>query len=93
MLIEAVQGFQDYEHDKRWRVPGERWEVTPARFEAINSTKWGVLAKAVEEAPVAPKRKGRPTKAELLAEAEELGIEVPEGATNPQIHALIKEAR
>ena len=36
---------------------------------------------------------GRPTKAELTAEAESLGIEVPEGATNPEIKALIDEAK
>lgn len=94
MLIEAVQGFQDYEHNKLWRKPGERWEVTPQRFAAINSTKWGILAKAVDEPEAKPKaKKGRPTKAELLAEAKELGIEVPKGATNPEIYALIKGAK
>lgn len=93
MLIEAVQGFQDYEHNKRWREPGERWEVTPERFTAINSTRWGILAKAVPEEPKATKVKGRPNKAQLLATARELGIEVPEGATNPQIARLIEEAR
>ena len=41
----------------------------------------------------APARKGRPTKAELLAEAEALGIDVPEKATNPEISKLIEEAR
>jgi len=39
-----------------------------------------------------PARKGRPTKAELLAEAEELGIDVPERATNAEISKLIEEA-
>ena len=38
-------------------------------------------------------RKGRPTKAELIAEAEALGIEVPAKATNPEIAAIIEEAR
>ena len=91
MLIECVQGFQDYEHNKLWRKPGDRWEVTPERFAAINATKWGVLAKAVEEPKT--KKKGRPTKAELMAEAEALGIEVPKGATNPEIYKLIEEAK
>jgi len=89
MLIECVKGFEDYENDNRWREPGERWEVTPERFAAINGTHWGVLAKAVET----PKKKARPTKAELVAEAEGLGIEVPKGATNSQIAKLIEEAR
>ena len=103
MLIEAVQGFQDYEHNKLWRKPGDRWEVTPERFAAINATRWGVLAKAVEqpdgEPAVEPDKqavldwlKSRPTKPELLAKAAELGIEVPKKATNPQIAKLIEEA-
>ena len=89
MLIECVKGFEDYENDRRWREPGERWEVTPERFAAINATKWGVLAKAVEE----PKKKARPTKAELVAEAESLGIKVPKNATASRIEKLIEEAR
>ena len=40
----------------------------------------------------AAKKGGRPTKAELLAKAEALGVDVPEGATNPQIAELIDEA-
>ena len=99
MLIEAVQGFQDYEHNKRWRKPGERWEVTPERFAAINATRWGVLAKAVED-PCAgsPKQevlkwlKTRPNKAKLMEKAASLGIDVPKDATNPQIAKLIEEA-
>ena len=43
--------------------------------------------------PSAPARKGRPTKAELIAEAESLGIDVPEKATNQEISKLIEEAR
>lgn len=89
MLIECVKGFQDYEHDSRWREPGERWEVTPERFAAINATQWGVLAKAVD----APVKKARKTKAELVAEAESLGIEVPKGATAAKVAQLIEEAR
>lgn len=69
MLIEAVQGFQDYENDNVWRKPGERWEVTPDRFVAINSTRWGILAKAVEEPKPAPKRKTRTTRAKKAEEA------------------------
>ena len=38
------------------------------------------------------KKGGRPTKAELIARLEELGVEAPEGATNPQLKALIDEA-
>ena len=40
-----------------------------------------------------PKKGGRPTKAELLEEAASLGIEVPAGATNPEIAGLIREAK
>ena len=52
-------------------------------------------AKAPAPAPAKakPKKSGRPTKADLIAEAEGLGIEVPEGATNPQIAKLIDEAK
>lgn len=38
------------------------------------------------------KKGGRLTKAELVARLEELGVEAPEGATNPQLKALIDEA-
>ena len=69
MLIEAVKGFQDYENDNVWREPGERWEVTPERFTAINSTRWGILAKAVEEPKAAAKRKPRTTRAKKPEEA------------------------
>lgn len=41
-------------------------------------------------APAAKVRK--PTKAELLEKAAELGIEVPKGATNARIEKLIEEA-
>ena len=40
----------------------------------------------------APARKGRPKKAELIAEAQAKGIDVPEGATIPEIVTLIEEA-
>ena len=36
--------------------------------------------------------KGRPTKAQLLEQAQRIGITVPEGATNPEIAELIKNA-
>lgn len=49
MLIECVKAFEDYENGNKLREVGERWEVTPKRFEAINSTKWGTLAKAVSK--------------------------------------------
>lgn len=39
-----------------------------------------------------PARKGRPKKAELVAAAEAMGIDVPEGATIPEIIRLIEEA-
>ena len=50
----------------------------------------GAVAEAAAPAP--KKSGGRPTKAELIAQAEALGIEVPEGATNPEIKALIERA-
>lgn len=87
--IEAVKVFEDLAEGVD-RKPGDRWKVDDERFEAINSTIYGELAKRVESEP---KPKGRPTKAELMAEAEELGIDVPKNATNPQIAELIKEAR
>jgi len=84
--IEAVRKFEDLvEHVDR--KPGDRWEVDDKRFKAINSTVYGELARKVA------KPKGRPTKAELVSEAEALGVDVPEGSTNPEIWKLIEEAR
>ena len=37
--------------------------------------------------------KGKPVKADLLAIASGMGIEVPKGSTNPQIAALIEAKR
>lgn len=56
-------------------------------------TEGAAKAPAPAPAKTAPKKSRRPTKAELVAEAEDLGVEVPEGATNPQIAKLIDEAK
>lgn len=40
----------------------------------------------------AKKGGGRPTKAELIARLEELGVEAPEGATNDVLGELLKAA-
>lgn len=91
VTVEAIRPFEDLvEHVDR--VVGERWEVDRKRAEAINSTQYGQLVAIVSETRPFGKLKGRPTKAELLAQAEELGIEVPEGSTNPEIAELIEEA-
>ncbi len=37
-----------------------------------------------------PARRGRPTKADLLAQAAAIGLEIPDGATNAQIVRLIQ---
>jgi hypothetical protein len=89
--IEALKPFKDIAAGVDRKV-GERWEVDLERFNEVNSTIYGELAKRADEEPK-QKAKGRPTKAELVAEAEALGVEVPKGATNPQIAKLIEEAR
>lgn len=47
MTAECIVTFKDLEAGKLREV-GERFEVTPERFKAINSTKYGTLAKEVE---------------------------------------------
>lgn len=91
MLVECVKPFRDLA-EKVDRKVGEVWDVTLDRLEEIEAvTEYGQLVRTTE---ARPKHKGgRPTKAELVAEAEALGIEVPKGATNPQIAKLIEEAR
>lgn len=100
MLVRATMRFRDLvETEARgedfYREEGEAWEVSPERAESLAESKWGPLALPAEPRPEEPKpkRKGRPTKSELLAEAEMLGVDVPRGATNPQIAKLIEEAR
>lgn len=43
------------------------------------------------EKPEEPARQAEPTRAELVAEAESLGIDVPRKATKAQIRELIEE--
>lgn len=52
MFAECIVKFKDIEAG-RLREAGERFEVSPERFKAINSTKYGVLVKEVvqEEKP------------------------------------------
>ena len=70
MLAECVVKFLDLDTGEL-RDEGERFEVTPERLSAINSTKYGQLAVEVEEKPTEtatepqkPKRRGRRTKTE-----------------------------
>ena len=100
MYVKALVDF----HDNLKNVDRKRGEVfiaTEERFAEINSVapRHGLeaIVERVGEEPKPeqkpePKRKGRMTKAELAAKAEELGVEVPKGATNAQIAALIEEA-
>lgn len=55
MTAECIVSFKDIEAGVL-RETGERFEVTPERFKAINSTKYGILVKEVEE-PVDEKPK------------------------------------
>ena len=57
MTAECIVSFRDIEAGKL-REAGERFEVTPERFKAINSTKYGTLVKEVE------KKRTRKAKAE-----------------------------
>lgn len=77
MLAECVVKFLDLETGEL-RSEGERFEVTPERLSAINSTRYGQLAVEVEEKPSEsvsepetateeqpkPKRRGRKPKTE-----------------------------
>ena len=102
MYVKALVNF----HDNLKNIDRKRDEVfivTEERFAQINSVapRHGLVAivervgdeKAEPEKKEEPKRKGRPKKDELIAEAKSLGIEVPKGATNPQIAKLIEDAR
>lgn len=93
MRVVALKGFRD-KRESVYRNKGDEFEVTPERFEELkaNAVKAG-MGLVVEEVREQPKKKGRPTKAELLAEAEELGIEVPAKATVAMLQSLIEEAR
>ena len=55
MKVKAIKLFEDIEA-KVDRRPGDVWEVDEARFESLNSTKYGQLVEAVEEKKPAPKR-------------------------------------
>lgn len=77
---------------------GEEWEVSEKRLDALLAYPHAKLVEVVVAEPVCaeaakPARKCKPTKAELVAEAESLGIKVPAKATNAQIAKLIEEAR
>lgn len=50
MLAECVRTFRDIEAGTV-RREGDRFEVTPERLKAINSTKYGQLAKEAESGP------------------------------------------
>ena len=97
MLVKCVREFRDLENKRMLRSAGERFEVTPERFAALNATRYGTLVEQADNTSDAKsgekKVKGRPNKAELLKQAEALGIDVPEGATNPQIAKLVEEAK
>lgn len=63
VLVEAVRPFEDLV-EKVDRKPGERWEVSPERFEAINSTVYGELVIQVDKLKPKPSRKARTPKNE-----------------------------
>jgi vacuolar-type H+-ATPase subunit C/Vma6 len=48
MKVQAVKDFYDIEA-KANRAKGEKFDVTEERFESLNSTKYGELAKEVKE--------------------------------------------
>jgi len=47
MLVRCKKTFRDFE-ERKTRIEGEEFEVTPERYESINATKYGVLVEAVE---------------------------------------------
>ena len=100
MHVRTLVSFFDIKAGVDRRV-GEEFIVDEGRFSQINAVGYEKVGAPLVDAvdrdepkpEPAPKRQKRPTKAELLAEAEELGVDVPEGATNPQIAKLIAEAK
>ena len=60
MIAECEVRFFDKE-TKKMHEAGDRFEVSPERFAAINGTKYGVLVSEVPEKK--PARRGRPRKA------------------------------
>lgn len=95
MRVVALKRFRD-KVENVFRNKGDEFEISRERFEElkVNGINAGMGVVVEEVAPLPqPKRKGRMTKADLLAEAEELGIEVPEKATYSELQALVKEAR
>lgn len=60
MIAECKVRFRDAE-TKKMHEAGDRFEVSPERFAAINGTKYGVLVVEVPEKK--PARRGRPRKA------------------------------
>lgn len=63
MIAECVCGFRDLEA-KAMRKAGDRFEVTPERFKALNATKYGILVREVPEEPKQeePKPRARRTR-------------------------------
>lgn len=80
--MKALRAFTD-ESSGRLVAAGSEFECSPGASARLAS-------KGIAEP--AARRGGRPSKAELLARAAELGVEVPEGATNPQIADAIDAA-
>ncbi|MBQ9005968.1 MAG: hypothetical protein IJ092_06310 [Atopobiaceae bacterium] len=86
--VTALRDFYD-EAEKVTRREGEEFEASEERIAQLNACgRKQCFQKLVRE-----HRTGRPTKAELLDEAAVLGVEVPEGATNPEIYKLIAERK
>lgn len=85
--VKALESFYDRKA-KVNRAKGEEFEATAGRISEMNACGKEQCFKPLVEISK-PKRSGRPTKAELLEEASKLGLEVPEGATNPQIAEII----
>ena len=61
-------------------------------FEGETMTMAEAAKRGLVEARGKQEAKGKKLKADWIAEAEELGLEVPDGATVEQIKALVEEA-
>lgn len=57
MIVQAIKEFRDLESGTL-RKGGDRFEVTPERFAALNSSRYGELVREVE----APRGKSKTTK-------------------------------
>ena len=98
MRVRVIKQFKD-KYTKLLRRVGEEFEVTPERFEEMNSTALGIFVKELEEEPPTEPPEdslidfSSMTKAQLIKYAAGQGIELNmEMTKNAMIESLLKKA-